>query len=150
MSYIQSLYHVVICTKHRSMTIPTPIKAQLYKYIWRIINKSKCKLIKINGIPNHIHLLIELKSTIAIADLVRDIKRASSLYAKQSGLFPMFEGWSAEYAAFTVSYSMKEKVIKYIDSQEIHHDKETFESEYRQLAILHGISYYETDNITNN
>lgn len=150
MSYIQSLYHVVICTKHRSMTIPTLSKTQLYKYIWGIVNKRNCKLIKMNGIPNHIHLLIELKSTIAIADLVRDIKRASSLYAKQSGLFPMFEGWSAEYAAFTVSYSMKEKVINYIDNQEIHHNKETFESEYKRLAILHGVNYYENENIINN
>ncbi len=114
MSYIQALYHVVICTKHRDMTINNSNKVQLYKYIWGVINNYNCKLIKMNGIPNHIHLLIELKSTIAITDLVRDIKRASSIYAKQSNLFPLFISWSAEYAAFSVSYSMREFVAHHI------------------------------------
>ena len=143
MSYVQSLYHVVICTKYRAMTIDNANKTHLYKYIWGIINNSNCKLIKMNGIPNHIHMLIELHPTVAIADMVRDIKRASSHYAKQSELFPLFDGWSAEYAAFSSSYSMKEKIIKYIENQEIHHGKESFESEYKRLAVLHGMKYYE-------
>ena len=143
MSYVQSLYHVVICTKHRAMTINNENKTHLYKYIWGIINKSSCKLIKMNGIPNHIHMLIELHSTVAISDIVRDIKRASSHYAKVNDLFPLFNGWSAEYAAFTCSYSMKDKVIDYILNQEVHHGKESFELEYKRLAVLHGMKYYE-------
>lgn len=142
MSYVQSLYHVVICTKYRAMTINSDNKEHLYKYIWGVVNKNKSKVIAINGIPNHIHMLVELHPTIAIADLVRDIKRASSYYAKGSELFPLFDGWTAEYAAFSASYSMKDRIVQYIDNQELHHSKEPLESEYKRLTILHGLSYY--------
>lgn len=125
------------------MTINNENKILLYKYIWGIINNSSCKLIKVNGIPNHIHMLIELHPTVAVSNLVRDIKRASSHFAKGHELFPLFDGWSAEYAAFSCSFSMKDKILNYILNQEIHHGKETFESEYKRLAVLHGIKYYE-------
>lgn len=143
MSYVQSLYHIVICTKYRAMTIDNDNKEHLYKYIWGIINKNKCKLIKINGIPNHIHMLVETHPEVAIANLVRDIKRASSYYAKQSELFPLFDGWSAEYGAFSSSFSMKERIISYITNQEEHHIKESFESEYKRLITIHRLKYYE-------
>lgn len=142
MSYVLSLYHIVICTKYRAMTIDSTNKEHLYKYIWGIVNKNKCKLIQINGIENHIHLLVEVHPLIAISDLVRDIKRASSTYAQKSELFPKFVGWSAEYAAFSSSYSMKEKIINYILNQEVHHGKESFASEYKRLATLNGLEYY--------
>ena len=143
MSYVQSLYHIVICTKHRAMTIKHANKDNLYRYIWGVVNNNKCKLITINGIENHIHLLVDLHSQVSISDLVRDIKRASSHYAKQSELFPLFDGWSAEYAAFSSSYSMKERIIKYINNQETHHGKETFESEHKRLVSLHGMEYHD-------
>ena len=148
MSYVQALYHIVICTKYRSMTIDNANKTALYKYIWGVIDNCNCKLLKINGIPNHIHMLVELHPTVCMSDLIRDVKRASSLYAKESGLFPLFDGWSAEYGAFTCSYSMKERIEKYIQSQEEHHGKEAFESEYRRLATLHGLKYYEPSSAT--
>ena len=143
MSYVQSLYHIVICTKHRAMTIEHANKDNLYRYIWGVVNNNKCKLITINGIENHIHLLVDLHSQVSISDLVRDIKRASSHYAKQSELFPLFDGWSAEYAAFSSSYSMKERIINYINNQETHHGKETFESEHNRLVSLHGMEYHD-------
>lgn len=143
MSYVQSLYHIVICTKYRAMTINNANKEHLYKYIWGVVNKSKCKLISINGIANHIHMLVEVHPMVAISDLVRDIKRASSYYAQKSEFFPLFEGWSAEYAAFSSSYSMRDKIINYILNQEKHHGKESFDSEYKRMATLHGLEYYE-------
>ena len=145
MSYVQSLFRIVICTKYRAMTIDNANKEHLYKYIWGIINKSRCRLIKMNGIPNHIHMLVEVHSEVAVADLVRDIKRASSYFAKQSDMFPLFDGWSAEYAAFTASYSPKERIVNYIMNQEEHHGKESLESEYKRLATRHGLKFYEPE-----
>ena len=145
MSYVQSLFHIIICTKYRAMTIDNANKEHLYRYIWGVVSKSKCKLVKINGIENHIHMFIEVHPTVAVADLVRDIKRASSYYAQKSELFPSFVGWSAEYAAFSASYSMKDKIINYIQNQETHHGKETLDSEYQRMATLHGLAYYEPE-----
>ncbi len=145
MSYVISLYHIVIGTHHRRMTINSTYKEDLYKYIWGIVEKSNCHVICINGIPDHIHLLVELNATTCIANLVRDIKRASSIWIKASGKFPLFDAWGKEYAAFSCSKGMCETVKSYILNQEEHHNKEIFESEYKRLIMKHGLTYHEID-----
>ena len=144
MSYTVSLFHIVIGTHQRKMSINEKHKTELYKYIWGIIEKCNCKLICINGIPDHIHLLVDLNSTISIAQLVRDIKRFSSLWIKSSEYFPLFDGWGKEYAAFSCSKSMSEQVQNYIKNQEEHHSKEEFISEYQRLIIKHGLCYHKS------
>ena len=133
MSAVNSLYHIVINTYRREMTIPDETREHMYRYIWSIINSRKCKLYRIGGIGNHIHMLVELSPSLSLSDLVRDIKQGSSKWAKQQVCFPMFSGWGKEYGAFSCSVRDKERIINYINNQREHHKVCTFEQEYKEM-----------------
>ena len=87
----------------------------------------------------HIHILSDLHPSIALADYVRDIKTASSLWLKEQDNFPIFEGWADGYAALTYTWRDKEMIVNYIKNQQEHHKKVSFMDEYRRLLEEHGI-----------
>lgn len=144
MSYTQLLYHIVIRTKYSKKTIASQHAEQLYKYITGYIKNKKSVLYQINGIENHIHILVSLHSTISLADFVKDLKTSSNLWMKSTNNYPDFTNWGNKYAAFSVSYEDKDVLIKYIQNQKIHHSKVKFEDEYRTLIIEAGINIDET------
>ena len=143
MSAVSSMYHVVINTYRRQMTIPDETSEHLYRYIWSIIKSRGCRLYRINGIGNHIHMLIELAPTIALSDLVRDIKQGSSKWAKQQVYFPQFSGWGKEYGAFSCSSRDRETIMNYIINQREHHKVKTFEDEYKDMVEMSGVEWNE-------
>ena len=143
MSYRQILYQTVFCTKYRKPTISETHCTDLYRYIWGIVKNKNCILFQINGVEDHLHLLTDLHPTIALADFVKDIKVGSSLWMKESGFFPEFEGWSEGYGAFTYSIRERDKIINYIKKQKEHHKKEPFPDEYKALLDEHGVTYDE-------
>ena len=102
-------------------------------------NARGSKLVRIGGIENHIHFLVDLSSTDSLAELMRDIKQLSSKWAKESGLFPQFQGWGREYFAFSVGFREKEIVIEYIKNQITHHKGLTYEEEMKRITIDEGI-----------
>ncbi|MCD7901635.1 MAG: IS200/IS605 family transposase [Bacteroides sp.] len=132
-SYKQILYHIVFCTKNREATLNFEHSELLYKYIWGIIKAKNGVLFRINGMEDHIHLLSDLHPSIALADYVRDIKRASSGWLADSEYFPDFKGWAEGYAAFTYTWRDKEMVMNYIRNQREHHKEFSFEEEYRKV-----------------
>src|SRR6218665_380156 len=142
-TFKQIFYQIVFATKHHEPTINEKNESELYKYIWGIIKNKKCQLYRINGMPDHIHIFCDLHPTINLSDLVKDIKVATNLWIKQSGLFPGFVGWQDGYGAFTYSIREKDMVINYIKNQKEHHKKETFEDEFRRLLNEHGIEFDE-------
>lgn len=83
----------------------------------------------------------ELAPTVALSDLVRDIKQGSSKWAKQQVFFPQFSGWGKEYGAFSCSSRDKDKIIGYIINQREHHKASSFEEEYREMIELSGIEW---------
>jgi hypothetical protein len=85
--------------------------------------------------------LDDLHSSISLADFVKDIKVASSIWMKHSGKFPKFRGWAERFGAFTLAYRNKQNVINYIKNQEEHHRKVNFEEEYKQLLREHGVPF---------
>ncbi|WP_300878463.1 IS200/IS605 family transposase, partial [uncultured Duncaniella sp.] len=93
MSYISSLYHVVFTTHHRKPVITNAHREALYRVIASEIKRLKCKAFIINGIQDHIHILLSLHPTVALSDMMRDVKSKSSVWAQASGLFPLFVGW---------------------------------------------------------
>ena len=141
MSAVSSMFHVVINTFRRQMTIPDVTSEHMYRYIWSIIKSRNCRLYRINGTGNHIHMLIELSPTMALSDLVRDIKQGSSKWAKQQAYFPQFSGWGKEYGAFSVGQREKDVVVKYIISQREHHKTRTFEDEYQEIIKACGLQW---------
>ena len=144
-SYRQLYYHIVFGTKSRKPTIPDVHCQLLYKYIWGILENKKCKLYRINGSKDHIHLLVDIHPTIAISTLVKDLKVSTSIWLKQEREFQNFEGWAEGFAAFTVSHSDKEKVLEYIKTQKEHHQKQAFQDEYKTLLKEHGIELNEKE-----
>ena len=143
MSYRQIFYHIIFGTKHRKMTITEENCEQLYKYIWGIVKNNKCKLYRINGAEDHIHIFSDLHPSASLADYIKDIKIASNGWMKSSGLFPKFEGWQDSYGAFTYSIKEKDNIIHYVKNQKEHHKKETFYDEFRRLLIENGVEFNE-------
>ncbi len=142
-TYRQIFYHIIFGTKHRKSTIPNSSEEELYKYIFGIIKNKKCKLYRINGMEDHLHILSDLHPSICLSDYVKDIKVATSLWMKESGKFPAFEGWQDGYGAFTYSKRDKDMIINYIKNQKEHHKSEGFYDEYKRLLIENEIEFDE-------
>ena len=144
MSKVCAIYHIVINTKNRRMTIPEEHKRELYQYLHGIILHKQCKTLRINGIPNHIHLLVELNPTLSISELVQTLKQNSSRWLKCNTNFPDFESWGKEYYAFTISKSAENSIIEYIKGQTEHHRSGAidFESEMKAICAEFGIDWH--------
>ena len=138
MSTVNALYHIIINTHRRQMTIPENCCDDLYRYIWGIIKNHNCVLYRIGGIQNHIHMLIQIHPDVNLSSLVRDIKASSSKWAKGNPSFPNFVGWGKEYGAFTCSYNDKDRLISYIKGQRVHHKVQSFEEEFKSIIIESG------------
>lgn len=107
-TYRQIFYQIVFGTKNRQATLPEAHCEELYKYIWGVIKNHYCTLYRLNGTEDHIHIFSDLHPSVSLADYVKDVKVASSLWMKGSGQFPKFTGWQDGYGAFTCS--IKEKM----------------------------------------
>lgn len=142
-SFKQIYYQIVFGTKYRKPTINEAYCEELYKYIWGIIENKKCKLYRINGVEDHIHIFCDLHPSIALADLVKDIKVASSIWLKANGNFPDFIGWQDGYGAFTYNIRERDMIINYVKNQKIHHKKENYYDEYKRLLIENGVDFDE-------
>jgi REP element-mobilizing transposase RayT len=118
-------------------------REKLYRYIGGIIRNNKCVLYKINGVEDHLHIATHLHPSVALSNLVKDVKVASSIWIKDNELFPGFVGWQNGYGAFTYSISDKEKVVNYINNQQDHHTKRSFKEEYIGFLKEHNIVFEE-------
>ncbi|HRP61272.1 MAG TPA: IS200/IS605 family transposase, partial [Vicingus sp.] len=99
-TYTQILYQIVFSTKHREQTLDANNRKELYQYIWGILKNKKCHLYQIGGIEDHVHIIIHLHPSVSLANLVKDIKLASSEFIKTNKLFKNFNGWQSGYGAF--------------------------------------------------
>ncbi|MBX9888558.1 MAG: IS200/IS605 family transposase [Flavobacteriaceae bacterium] len=129
-TYSQIYIHVVFAVKGRQNLISKNWKDELYKYITGIVTNEGQKLIAINGMPDHIHILIGLKPNKALSDLVRDIKANSSRFINEKKWINAKFEWQTGFGAFSYNHSQLTKVINYIQNQEEHHKKKTFKEEY--------------------
>ena len=146
MSYVSSIYHIIFSTHQREEVLQEDDNCrELYFYILGVVRKHHCDLVRINSMPDHIHLLVELGPQIAISELVREIKRGSSLWIKQSGKFPHFRSWEREYAAFSVSFHDKETIRQYIIHQQEHHQRQSFDDELQQCLKDCGLQLYPSN-----
>lgn len=145
MSKVNALYHIVFGTKERKMTISNDYREELYRFIWKLITEHNCRLIRIGGVADHVHILLDLHPTVALSALVRDIKAKSSGWLRQDCRFPYFEGWGKEYFAYTIGYKAKSVIIDYINSQQSHHSNMDYSTEIKLLADNAGLQINEYD-----
>lgn len=130
--------HAVFACKDRKPLITPDIKSELFKYIHGVCEKRQCTLIEGGGTADHVHLLIGLSMTKAIADLMRDIKTNTSRWVHEK--WPKLEfAWQDGYGVFSVSASLVERTRGYIRNQEAHHAEKTFDEELDEILKMHGM-----------
>lgn len=140
-TYSQIYIQVVFAVKGRQNLISEKWKTELHKYISGIITNKGQKSIIVNGVQDHIHCFIGLKPSMAISDLVRDIKNNSSKFINEKGFLPGKFQWQEGFGAFSYAHSQINNVYNYILNQEEHHKRKSFKDEYLELLNEFEIDY---------
>jgi len=143
LSYTRLFYHVIFRTKCSLPVIPEKSEKDLFAYIWGFIRNKNSQLYRINGMPDHLHLLIDIPPVFAIADFLRDLKTQTHKWMETSGNFPDFTGWAEGYAALSYCIRDREMISDYIKNQKEHHRTEDFATELRRILRENGISFDE-------
>jgi putative transposase len=140
-TYTQIYIQIVFAVHGRQNLIQASHQEELNRYITGIITNKDQKLLAIGGMPDHLHILVGLKPTIALSDLVRDVKaNASKFINDQRWVLGRFE-WQAGFGGFSYSRSQIDDVCQYILNQQQHHAKRSFKEEYLALLRKFDIHY---------
>ena len=142
-TYTQLHIQFVFAVKYRTASIEKEWKDELHKYITGIIQENGHKMLQVNSMPDHIHIFIGMRPTQSIASLVQNIKAESSKWVKDKKFCTTPFAWQEGYGAFSYSKSHVPDVIRYIQIQEFHHQKETFLVEYEKMLKAFEIEYDE-------
>jgi putative transposase len=142
-SLVKNLVHLVYSTKHRESLIPKEHQAALFAYQAGIFKEWESPALIIGGTEDHVHALFVLSKNYPLKKIVEEVKKGSSKWMKFDGPHNRLFSWQNGYAAFSVSQSNMEAVQKYIEDQEEHHFKVTFQDELRALFKRHGIEFDE-------
>ena len=130
------LVHVVFTTKHREPNITAALRPDLEKYIGCILRNEGHDLLAIGGLPDHIHLLVKFRADASVSDIVRLVKANSSKWSKER--VANF-AWQSGFGSFSFSESQRETIRSYINNQQEHHRKVSFQEEYLAFLRRHGI-----------
>ena len=135
--------HITFSTKHRRKLIDDEISEELFKYLGGVCKALECNPVKIGGHRDHIHILCTLSRKITQADLLEEIKKRSSKWIKTKGDKYLNFYWQNGYGIFSVDPDETDGLIAYIENQENHHRKKTFEEEYRAFLRKYNIDFDE-------
>lgn len=141
-TYSQLYIQIVFAVQGRKSFIKESFREELQKYISKIISEQKQKLLAIYCMPDHTHIFLSMKPSLAISDLVRDIKSNSSTFLKDKKFVKEFS-WQEGFGAFSYSKSQSKNVIAYVLNQQEHHRKRTFKNEYLDFLNKFEIEYDE-------
>ena len=142
-TYTQIYLQIVFSVKGRQNLIHKNWKDELHKYICGVVNWKDQKVYAIGGVADHIHILVSIKPTILISELVRDIKANSSKWINENHYIIGKFQWQDGFGAFSYSQSHLDNVIAYINNQELHHQNKTFKDEYIELLHKFNIEFDE-------
>jgi putative transposase len=133
-TYTQIYIHIIFAVEGRQNLLGPEHNDELQKYITGIVSARGQKLIAINNMPDHLHMLIGLKPDMSLSDLVRDVKAVSSKFINERHWVNGRFGWQEGFGAFSHSRSQLSDVIRYIENQQKHHERKSFRDEY--IALL--------------
>lgn len=142
-TYAHLLVHVVFSTKDRAPRLTPELQPRLFPYMGGIVRELTGTALLINGTTDHVHLLLRLPATCALADLVRTVKANSSRWIHEDFPNPDRFAWQTGYGAFSVSESNCARVLNYIRRQEQHHRRLSFQDEFVAFLQRHGLEYDE-------
>ncbi len=140
-TYTQIHLQMVFAVQNRQSLIQKEWQEELYKYITGIVQNNNHKMLQVNGMPDHIHLLIGMRPSQSLSDLMKRVKGDSSEWINKKGFTRNRFSWQAGYGAFSYAKSQVPKVIRYIQHQEEHHRKKTFTEEYLDLLKTFEMEY---------
>ena len=140
-SFTQLSYHIVFATKFRRRLITSQIQKRLYEYIGGTLRAKKGSAIEIGGVEDHVHILARLSPTIAVSEVIRDVKACSSKWLNEEIRIDCGFKWQKGYGAFTVSYDRINTVRSYIRNQAEHHKTKTLQEEYVDFLTRHKIEF---------
>jgi REP element-mobilizing transposase RayT len=140
-TYTQIHIQTIFAVQNRQSLIKNEWEVELYKYISGIIQNNGHKLLQINGMPDHVHILFGMRPVQGLSDLMKQVKGDSSKWINKNGLVYGNFSWQAGYGAFSYSKTQVPQVIKYIQNQKEHHKKSTFQEEYLKLLETHEVEF---------
>lgn len=140
-TFSQIYIQIVFAVKGRNSLIHKNWEEELYKYITGIVQNKGQKMLAINGVQDHIHILIGMKPACRLSDLVREIKKSSNNFIKEKRFTKYKFEWQEGYGAFSYSHSALDNVIKYVNNQKEHHRKKTFKEEYLDFLEKFNIEF---------
>ena len=140
-AHVSNLMHCIFSTKDRAPLIDSDLESRLWPYIGGIARENRIKALAIGGTTDHIHSLLSLPSTLSVAKALQLIKGGSSKWVHDN--FPKRNhfGWQEGYGAFSVSVSQLNRTISYINGQEEHHRRKSFQEELLEFLVKHNIEY---------
>ena len=141
LSYL--LIHVIFSTKDRAPIIGDSIRPKLHAYLATVARNAGCECYRVGGVADHVHLAVLLSRTLAVSELVKELKIPSSIWMKAQSPAHAGFAWQGGYGAFSVGSSDLEVLKRYIDMQEEHHKTLTFQQEYRIFLEKYGVEYDE-------
>ena len=142
-TYTQIHIHLIFAVKYRATQIDKAWKNELYKYLTGILTNKNHKMLNINGMPDHIHILFGMRPNEALSDIVRDLKKDSTDWIKKKGFIKGKFQWQEGFGAFAYGRTELDKIHRYIDNQEEHHGTTSFREEYLHFLKAFEISYDE-------
>ena len=136
--------HLIFSTKNRFPFLTDKVlRTEMHAYLAEMLRTHGCETLVVGGVEDHAHSLFALSRTLPIASIVKEIKRTSSGWIKTTSRKMSKFHWQGGYAAFSVSQSNLQNVIRYIENQEQHHKRVTFQDEYRAFLKAYGVEYDE-------
>lgn len=142
-TYSQLYIHVVFAVKRRENLIVSDWKTNLFKFMNGIVVNKRDKIMCLNGVSDHVHILLSISPATRISDIVRDIKANSSRWINENKLVRGKFEWQNGFGAFSVSPGRVDRTIDYIKNQENHHKQKSFGEEYLRLLKLSGVEFDE-------
>jgi len=137
------LIHLIWSTNERHPWLTPGIREKAHAYLAGAVRQCDCEAYRVGGVADHVHFAVRLSRTLSPADLVKEVKTSSSKWLKtQSPALAIF-AWQRGYGAFSVRPTDLDALLHYIDTQEEHHRKRTFQDEYRAFLKKYGIEYDE-------
>jgi REP element-mobilizing transposase RayT len=142
-SLSQVIIHIVFGTKERRPWLDASIGPPMHAYLAAVCRDCRCEAYRVGGSADHVHLATRLARTITQAELLEKIKKTSSAWIKTQGQQYVDFSWQAGYGDFSIGWSQLEDLVRYIDNQEQHHHRQTFQEEYLNLLKKYHVEFDE-------
>jgi REP element-mobilizing transposase RayT len=142
-TFSQVYLQFVFAVKHRQSLIPKEFKEELHKYITGLVQHRKAKMLAVHCMPDHMHLFVGFRPVISISEFVKEIKVESNQFINAKRCVRGKFSWQEGYGVFSYSHSHIGAVVDYVQNQEIHHRKITFQQEYIEFLKKFELNYEE-------